>query len=79
MEVCLFVVVLHPSSNGVRRELKIQMALRHKSGLFPVHWQCRFRTLASKVVFVVVLVVVYSCFIYLYLIVNKLYRKWVEF
>ena len=33
-----------PFSHVVRKELKFQMALRHKSGLFPVQWQCRFRT-----------------------------------
>ena len=36
------------NANEVRQELKFQMALRHKLGLFPVQWQCRFRTLASK-------------------------------
>ena len=36
-----------PANNGVRQELKIQMALCVKLGLFPVQWQCRFRTLVS--------------------------------
>ena len=35
-------------SNGVRQELKFQMALQHKLGLCPVQWQYRFRTLANK-------------------------------
>ena len=45
--VCLFNI-----PNGVRKELKFQMALRLKLGLFLAQWQCRFRTLASKVSFV---------------------------
>ena len=60
----------------VRQELKIQMVLWHKSGLFHVQWQCRFRTLVSM------LNNFFICFIfmfYLYLIINKLLRKWVEF
>ena len=32
--------------NGIR-QLQIQMALRVKSGLFFVQWQCRFKTLSS--------------------------------
>ena len=31
-------------SNGTRQELKIQMALRVKSVLFSIQWQCRFKT-----------------------------------
>ena len=60
----------------VRRELKIQMALRRKLGLFPVQWQCRFRTLGSNVFFMVGF---FSFMFYLYLMINKLNRKWVEF
>ena len=58
--------------NGVRQELKFQMVLRHKLGLLPVQWQCRFRTLGSA----------FFKYIFrfsLYLMINKLHRKWVEF
>ena len=63
------------SSNGVRQELKMQTALQHELGLFPVQWQCRFRILASKVGFLLFCLFMF----YLYLIVNELCRKWVEF
>ena len=35
-------------TNGVRQELKFQIALWRKSGLFPIQWQYRFRTLANE-------------------------------
>ena len=38
-------------NNGISQELKIQMALQVKSGIFPVQWQCRFKTLVSTVSF----------------------------
>ena len=64
------------TSNGVRQKLKIQMALRHKSGLSPVQWQCRFRTLARKVFF---MLKKFVFMFYLYLTVMKVGRKQVEF
>ena len=59
--------------NGVRQELKFQVALRHKSDLFPIQWLCRLRTLASEVFFKL------FCFylFYLYVMINILHRKWV--
>ena len=45
---------------------------------FTSSWQCIFRTLANKVVFL--LYILYSCFksvVYLNLVINKLDRKWV--
>ena len=47
--------------NGGKTRTKFQMALRHKSGLFPVQWQYKFRTLACEVLGGLFL---YSCFIY---------------
>ena len=32
------------ADHGVTQELKSHMALQVKSGIFPVQWQCRFRT-----------------------------------
>ena len=61
-------------SNGIRQELKTKMALRVKLGLFPIQWQFRFRTLVNTAFCITLL---YSCFIYL--MINKLCRKWVEF
>ena len=59
-------------SNGVRQELKFQMALQHKSGLFHIQWLCRFRTLAN-IGFIMFLFFV----LMFYLVINKLHRKWV--
>ena len=53
------------------------MALQVKSGLFPVHWPCRFRTLFSML-FLVFLFFIFM-FIYIYLWINKLLRKCAEF
>ena len=39
------IILHHSETNGVQQELKLQMALPVKSGLFPIQWQCRFRTL----------------------------------
>ena len=61
-------------TNGVRQELEIQMALRVKSGLIPVQWQCRFRTLVSIFIYFL-----YMLMFYLYLWMNKLLRKCAEF
>ena len=33
--------------NGIRQELKIQMVLQVTSGLFPIQWQCRLKSLVS--------------------------------
>ena len=54
--------------NEVRQELKFQMALQHKSGLFSIEWQYRFRILADKFSFQVFFF--YSCFIYFWWLIN---------
>ena len=56
--------------------IKFQLALRCKLSIFPIQWQCRFRTLASKVCFVCLFILF---MFYLHLMINKFPRKWVEF
>ena len=53
------------SRNGVRHEVKFQMALRRKSGLFPMQWQCRFKTLVNKGGLFLSGFYFCSCFIYI--------------
>ena len=60
-------------TNEPRQELKIQMALRVKSGLFPVQWQCKCRTLVSMFFGGFFSIKrIYSCFIYICGLINCL-------